>query len=235
MPASTAKVRYLVREVRRRWRRRALLQGFSVTLLTAAFLCSLLLLLYTRLGLAPQTIGVSLTLAALATLAVLFRYVVLPLRRKLDDRQIALYIEEQVPDLEDRLNSAIEVAGGAESGLSEQLIADTSRQIRALPAANVVPWKRVRMLAFTAAGALGLFTLFTFISAEQWRAAFDNARLTSVALADQPYMTVHPGDVEVEQGGSQEEGGKQFHGCTRKKVKAEAGVRCRVRMPSIGF
>src|SRR5262245_59355015 len=106
-------IRELIDRVRTRWRTRRVLHALvRACLAVAAALISWFV--------AAQVVGAS-QLAALAaiTLAVLALVAVgagvvwamLPLRRVPSDRQLARYIEERSPSLEDRLVTAVDVIG----------------------------------------------------------------------------------------------------------------------------
>ncbi|GIV60565.1 MAG: hypothetical protein KatS3mg043_1654 [Rhodothermaceae bacterium] len=207
-PSSTYRIQTLVDDVRRRWRRRALLQGGAVAVLVLLFFATALLLLHTRLGAPPGVLAVVALLGLVALVAVVVRLVVRPGLQRLSDRQIALFIEEKMPDLQDRLNSAIEVnADGTlrrtHPALLDRLVDDAAQQVRAIAPATLIDRQRARLLAFAAAGAATLFLLLGYTALDDLRLAFLGAG-RSVFAADVPFMTVSPGNAEVEQGGTQE-------------------------------
>ena len=207
MPVSSHRVKGLVNQVRQRWRRRALTQGTAITLLTLLFFAALLMMLYLQTSISVQALTIGGILGLLVTAYIAVRFVGMPLFRKLEDQQIALYIEERIPGLEDRLNSAIEV--GAEQRttqdtLIDKLIDDATKQVRAIPVTTVVDRKRERILSYVAAGALLLFMVFGYNSSDEILSAFSGAQLTFAATPEEPYMRIEPGDVEIEKGESQE-------------------------------
>ncbi len=106
---SSYRVRVLIREIRARWRRRAVLQGAALAAgVMAVWGASLLLLL--RFGAVPPIVlVVGAVMGLIVVLGFVVQVVLRPALRKISDRQIALYVEERIPDLEDRLNSAVEV------------------------------------------------------------------------------------------------------------------------------
>lgn len=207
MQASTIKVKALVRDIRSRWRRRALMQGAALSLLTFLFFSTLLLLLYTTVAVSPLYFIIGMSVAALIVLGVIVQYVIRPGFLKISDQQIALYVEEKIPDLEDRLNSAVEVDDAsvqAEHGaLIDKLIDDAASRARGIPITTVVDRKRERFLSFSAAAFLLVFLLFGYNSLDDIRLA-GGLNLASMAAPAQPFMTVSPGNVEIEKGESQE-------------------------------
>ena len=206
MPASTHRVKSLVNQVRRRWRRRALLQGVSLTLLTLVFFTALFLLLYMQTNIAMQTLTIGLIVGGLVVLYVAAKYLAAPLLKKLDDRQIAMYVEERIPGLEDRLNSAVEVGSTREfSGdLIDRLIDDASRQVNAIPVTTVVDQKKQKFLSIATAGGVLLFLIFGYNASDEIISAFSGAKVSMAATPEIPYMSVAPGNVEIEKGESQE-------------------------------
>lgn len=98
----------MIRSVRRRWRLRVVLRGTAI--LVGA---SLLVLLISAYGMDRLHFDLGAVLAfrifAYATLlALVVRYLVVPLSRRVSDERIALYLEEHEPSLEARLLSALE-------------------------------------------------------------------------------------------------------------------------------
>lgn len=206
MPVSTYQVRALVENVRKRWRNRALFQGLSLALLTALFFTALLLLIYFQTEVNVTYLYAGLGVAILAVVYVAVRFAVIPYFKKLDDQQIALYIEERIPGLQDRLNSAVEVGSTRqlEESILGKLIDDASRQIKTIPLTTVVDQKRQRILSYIAAGCLTLFAVFAYNKADDIVAVFSGARVSMAAAPEKPYMAVAPGSVEIEKGESQE-------------------------------
>ena len=207
MPVSSHRVKGLVDQVRARWRRRAFMQGLAVTLLVLVFFAALLILLYLQTSL---SIGVLLIIGALGVLGTGYaavKYLVLPITRKLEDQKIALYIEERIPGLQDRLNSAVELGQKKETtegGLLEKLLEDATKQVRAIPVTTVVDRSKERLLTIGAAGVVLLFLVFGYSASDEILSAFSGAQLTLAATPEEPYMTIEPGNVEIERGESQD-------------------------------
>src|SRR5688572_9450316 len=94
--------------VRRRWRAKIILRGTLITGVAA-----LILLILTGYGLRDATIGydavVAVRVAALlVVIGLAVRYLVLPLRRQVRDEQVALYLEEHEPSLQNVLITALD-------------------------------------------------------------------------------------------------------------------------------
>ncbi|MDX1547754.1 MAG: DUF4175 family protein [Rhodothermales bacterium] len=205
---STTRVHDLVAAIRRRWRRRALVQGGALALLVLLAGATLWLLFFTLVPAAPGVrLAVALATAA-AVLGVVAWYVVRPFFQKISDAQIALYVEERLPELEDRLNSAVEVEESEvlrreHGAVLDRLVDDAARRARGIAPATVVDRKRERVLAYAAGTFLLLFLVFGFSVRDRLVVEGDGPGLAVLAAA-RPLLTVQPGDAEVERGASQE-------------------------------
>ncbi len=206
--ASNQRVLSLVRLVRQRLRRRALVQGVALTLLTLLFFVVLYLVVYLNTEIELTYLLAGAALAGVAVLYVAVRYLVQPLLLKMDDRQVALFIEEKIPGLEDRLNSAVEVnskMADAETGsLLDRLVDDAVQQVRSIPITTVVDRKKERIMAVAAGAGALLFLVYGYYASDAILSAFSGVKYTLAAVEDQPPMTVAPGNVEIERGATQE-------------------------------
>src|SRR5512139_3417638 len=112
------KLRARIRFVRRGWRFRSLAKGMAIfSALTAG-----LLILGVRgadiFGFMPAAIWIARLATGCAILYAALRFVYFPLRRRISDVQVAQFIEERFPQLEDRLITAVEYGESApRSGL----------------------------------------------------------------------------------------------------------------------
>ena len=208
MPVLSHRVKELVDQVRTRWRRRAFMQGAAVTLLTLLFFAALFLILYVQTQLPLRALLIGLGVGVLITGYVGIQYLVRPLLRRLEDQQIALYIEEKIPGLQDRLNSAIEIGKTRDKNqggvLLDKLLEDATKEVRAIPVTTVVDQRRQRLLSYGAGGLLVLFLVFSYNASDQIINAFSGAQVSLAATPEEPYMRIEPGTVEIEKGESQE-------------------------------
>ena len=207
MPVLSHRVKELVDQVRTRWRRRAVMQGAAVTLLTLLFFAALFLLLYIQTQVSLQVLLIGLGIGILGTIYIGVQYLLRPLMRRLDDQQIALYIEEKIPGLQDRLNSAVEIGNSQrseDSALLDKLLQDATTQVRAIPVTTIVDRRKERLLSYGAGGLLLLFLVFSYNASDQIINAFTGAQVSLAATPEEPYMSIQPGTVEIEKGESQE-------------------------------
>src|SRR5215831_11302333 len=118
-------IRDLLDRVRRRWRTLRALEALLRAALIGSLVVGVVLIL------ARWTAGAPVALAAIGLVA-LFSVIagalwsLLPLREVPDDRQVARFIEEREPSLDDRLVSAVDVATEPtrSAGLAEPMLAD---------------------------------------------------------------------------------------------------------------
>lgn len=207
MNAADNRIPALVRDIRLRWRRRALWQGAALSLLTLAFFGSALLLLYTAFAVPLPYLTAGAGVGALVLLGVVAWYVVRPGLRRISDRQIALFVEEKIPELEDRLNSAVEIGDvdrvrEAHGAIVDRLLDDAAFRARAIPIATIVDRKKERILTYASAAFALLFAVFAYTTVDDLRLAVSQADLGG--LLPRPLLTVRPGDAEIEKGASQE-------------------------------
>ena len=109
----------VIREVRSRWRTKMLLRG-GVAIVAGALLALVLASygLQTLRFSAPAITWFRIaTLSAFAVLVLL--WFVRPLRRRVSDMQVALYVEEYDPSLQAAILSAVEIGGGGPPGAQE--------------------------------------------------------------------------------------------------------------------
>ena len=143
--------------VRRRWTTargtRAVARVFAVGALL------LLVVLGADRFLAPADLAMAaLALIAFATAAVFAGWTLWPLRRRPSDRQIARYIEERCPELEDRLASAAAIAQtDRPSAFHELMLGDAAARARAVDLDRVVATRDVRRAVLRGVAATAVF------------------------------------------------------------------------------
>ena len=188
-------LRALLAQVRRRWlTRRALQAATRVALATLGLLA--VVLAADRLLRLPDGPLAGLFAAALAVAAALAGRAAWRLRRAPDDRQMARYVEERCPALDDRLASAADAARRARpSVFRDLLMADAVRAARAAGLQRVVPRQAVRRSAAGGAAAVAALLLalgfgsdpLGRIARTTWLYAFPYGAL----------LEVEPGDARV--------------------------------------
>src|SRR5204862_6955228 len=113
---------------------------------------------------APAALVVLAADALLAMLGVI-GWAAAPLRRAPGDAQVARFIEERSPALDDRLVTAVDVAGGRSAtppALAGPLVADAATRARRVDPDAIRPGDRLRRPAFQAAAAGVVFASIAF-------------------------------------------------------------------------
>ena len=200
-------LRNAVATIRRKWRRRRILEGAPA--LVAAAIVALLagLALRSALG-SPTAIIVATRSVGYVLLALVGVWcVVLPAVRRADDEQIALYVEEQAPELRQLFLSAVHelhepASAGASPALRERLIQRALDEFERLEHGAAIERPRARR-ALVRLGALALAG--ALLVALGPAAVRDIARILFVpwsraAAATLPALSVSPGNVSVPRG-----------------------------------
>src|SRR5579872_2298547 len=199
----------VIREVRRRYRRRLAARGALIVLGG-----TLLALLISASGLetlrfsAPAIIAFRLLVFAVFAVLGLYAFV-RPLRREVNDGQVALYLEETNPSLEAAILSAVEASAVAHEAHSQQLVEklveqaiDQSRQIDHTQSDDHKAFQRH---VLTVAGIVAAVALIIALGPSYLRSGLSALLLVQrSAEASTPYkIIVTPGDAKVPRGGDQ--------------------------------
>ena len=108
--ASNNELVRVIRSVRRRWRLRIAMRGIAIVLGAGLVVFLVSAFGMDRLRFTPQAVLAFRIFAYSGLLALVIRFLVWPLSRRVSDERIALYLEEHEPSLEARLLSAFEFA-----------------------------------------------------------------------------------------------------------------------------
>ena len=216
---------FLIR-VRRRWAMAALLwagaraAGGGACIVLAAVILD-------RLWLPADLVLIALALTAgVTTLGYTF-WVFWPLRKAPSDRQVARFVEEHVPELEDRLTSAADLSESAVgSGIHSLIVADAASQVRTIRLDRVVASAQIRhATALSAACGIALAVVLGLASESVGRAvavarlyAFPNTIRIDVSPGDARLMVGQPLHVRAEISGLVDASGR-----TRALLQGESG------------
>ncbi|MED5376805.1 MAG: hypothetical protein VYC24_01860, partial [Acidobacteriota bacterium] len=146
-------------KVRRRWVTLAVLRG-SARVFGSVGVIVLVAVMVDTFWLPT---GLSLIALALTAAVVAIGQALLiwwPLRKTPSPRQVARFIEEQVPEFEDRLASAVELGSRAErSAVQSMVITDASNQVQTVQLDRVVSSTQIRRaIGLSVAGGIVLVT-----------------------------------------------------------------------------
>ena len=209
MRTSPKKIDQLIKEIKKRLKLRTLQHGISITLLTfVGFAC------FYFIGLASFEISsliqtLIITIFVVALVIEIGWYIIRPAFSTIEDHKIALFIEERFPDMEDRINSAVElkghpVEGKEESLIIDRLIDDATLKIKEIRFTTIIDRKKERKLAYVAYGLFFLFLLTTFSYMEDIRRISSNVEfsLNPKTHFGQEIINITPGNIQIEKGES---------------------------------
>ncbi|HVL66010.1 MAG TPA: DUF4175 family protein, partial [Vicinamibacterales bacterium] len=199
----------IIRQVRRRWRAKLALRGTLIVagvggLVFVASATALEAARFTPGAILTARIGLALALAALA--AVFF---VRPLLRRVTDEQVALYLEEHEPSLEESIVSAVEaakqgtLAGSSPSrALVERVVEHAVRRSQAIEYGRRVERRPLRSYSGLLAGvAAAVLALFAFGPTYLRHAASALLTFSRDVEAAVPYrIDVSPGHTTISRG-----------------------------------
>jgi hypothetical protein len=153
-----------VRQVRRRWRSQVLVKGVSLFLVSAIALLILGVWGADLFGFKPAAVWVMRFLTGGMVLFVAWYFLYIPLRPRVSDVQVAQFIEERYPQLEDRLVTAIEHGSqqAAPSGMIDLLIRDALDKTRRVDFSIFL--NRKRLAFFGMAGIAAFLVLFALLT-----------------------------------------------------------------------
>jgi uncharacterized membrane protein len=196
----------LLARVRSRWRRLEGLRALVRAALAAAAVLAVSLLFGRAIDRAPIALAIVGSVGLLALIAVGV-WVLRPLRHVPSDRRVARFIEERLPELDERLVSAVGATESrdtaafqhaAASSLLASMMADASRAAAAIDPPLIVTTDSIRKAAIQAGAALALCAGIAFWGRHTVRQAAD-----AVSLALFPsrlILEVTPGDARVQAG-----------------------------------
>jgi len=197
-----------IRSVRRKWRLQALVKGVSLFLISSIALLILGIWGADLFGFKPAAVWTMRALTGACVVYVALRFLYAPLRRRISDVQVAQYVEERYPQLQDRLVTAVECgrSRAVSRGILDLLTRDTVQKIRLLDFSVFLDHRRLALFGILGAGAfLGLLALLTWGPSfipygfdrlyVQWARASEGIPLM---------IEVGPGDVELTEGSDQE-------------------------------
>jgi Domain of unknown function (DUF4175) len=207
--AGDPELRRAVAAIARHWRRRRIVEGAPAIVAAAIVAVLAGVALRSTLG-APGIVVVTIRVVGYILLAIAaVWFVLLPALRRVSDEQVALYIEEQAPDLRQLFLSAVQQLHdpdpvGASPALRHRVVQRALVEIQRLEDGAVIERPRVlrataRLGALALAGVL-LVALGPSRVREVTRVLF--VPWSRAAAATVPALSVAPGDVSVPRGGA---------------------------------
>ena len=211
-PASPAQQNWdlerIIHFIRNRWRLRVALRGFAVALglgflvvLAAAYAMD-----YFRF--APTAV-LALKLTAYLTIAAfLVVFLIIPLRRRVSDQRVALYLEEHEPSLQAAVVSAVEASRESPNAVSpaliRRLVEQAAEVCRTIDYGRRIEHDRLRRVGGWLALVIGFCALVLWLNPAFLRFGAPFLFSWDSAAASVPYeLNVSPGDTRIPLGDDQ--------------------------------
>jgi hypothetical protein len=197
-----------IRMVRARRRAQVLAKGISLFLASAIALLVLGVWSADLVGFKPAAVWSVRILAGGAVLFVAWYFLYLPLRARVTDIQIAQFVEERYPQLEDRLVTAVEFGGRKTESASmiDLLIRDALDKSGRLDFSIFL--NRRRLASYAALGVAACLALLALLNwgPSYFPYGFSHLYIpwTEASLGSSMMIKVTPGDIEIAKGADQE-------------------------------
>jgi hypothetical protein len=197
MTTHEAQIREIVGLARARWRRERVAHAVIRASLAGAGVLGAALVAVRLFGQAPLSlllVGAATVIGGVAAAV----WGLAPLRHIPSDAQVARFVEEHVPELDDRLVSAVDALLArrtAPPALAAAMMADAAARASRIDLDRVVPADALRRIGIQASAALALLVAMLVVSLGPARSAWDAAALTF--FPSQVNLQVSPGDARV--------------------------------------
>ncbi len=197
-----------VRLVRRRWRLQKLARGAALFLASSAAMLVLGVWGADLFGFSRTAIWTARVLAAGSMLFAAVRFIYFPLRRRISDTEIAQFVEERFPELQDRLVSAVEfgvpLSGG--SGLIDLLIRDALEKSSQIDFSVFTDPRKIA--AYGVIAATSVLILVGLLTWGPYFFPYGFERLyvpwAQASSPERMAIQVNPGDLEIARGSDQQ-------------------------------
>ncbi len=199
-----------IRLVRRRWRTQILVRGTALFLASAVALLILGVWGADLFGFKPAAVWILRVITGGTVFFVGWYFLYVPLRVRISDVRIAQFVEENYPQLEDRLVAAIEYGRpeAASNGMIDLLIRDALDKIRHVDFSVFLD--RRRLAGFGLLGVAACLVLFALLT---WGPSFFPYGFshlyypwTEASLGSPMMIHIVPGDIEIAKGSDQQIG-----------------------------
>jgi hypothetical protein len=188
----------LIERVRRRWRAARLFEAVVRTALSVTLIIGIVAIA------SRWTSGSPVALAAAGVAALLLIgagaiWAALPLRARPTDRQVARFIEEREPSLDDRLVSAVDLTDhAAPAGLAQAMLADAARRVSDVSVERILSSEALRRAGFRATAAALVLLAAAFSARHVARQTADAVALT--LFPARVALEVTPGNARIKAG-----------------------------------
>jgi hypothetical protein len=191
-------IRRLIDRVRARWRALCAFHAIGRGALSLVVALGLALVSARGITASPVLLAIITAVASIGALVALV-WACLPLRRRPTDAQIARFIEERAPDLDDRLVSAVDRSGRSDARpFDALLIADAARRANEVDPDQIVAADSLRRAGFQAAAAALALLALLILGRDPLRESVDAMSLT--LFPARMTLDVAPGNARIKAG-----------------------------------
>src|SRR5579864_8649301 len=187
----------LIHLVRGRWRALRALHAVIRAALGLAALLGVAFVAARGITASPAVLA-SIGVVLLAAAAAVLVWAGMPLWRRPTDAQIARFIEERIPDLDDRLVTAVDLASTPATGFDGLVKADAARRSREVDTDRIIEPASLRRVGFQAVAAAAVLAVLVVIGRNPVRESVDAMALT--LFPARVALEVVPGNVRVRAG-----------------------------------
>ena len=185
-----------------------LFKGAALTIATAAALLLAISYVAYKYRYSAGTL-ISLRVVALLGLgAAAYFFLIRPLRKSVNDAQVAHLIQEKHAGLEDRLTTAVEFENQKDKPVIARLLADANQKAREIAAHEVVPRKRLFGYGGIVAATVALFVGTLMFGPKELTSGIKNlivpASAADLLSPNAMRITVKPGTARVPKGSDQQ-------------------------------
>ena len=202
-------LRQHLKKVLRQWSSTIILQGLAIIASTGVVLIGISMLLDSYIGLDMLARSGLLVLCLVGVFIAVIQSLIRPLRQVPTDMQVARYIEEQHPELNDGFVSAVEFEGQKMDGEAKVFLDRLMSQIQAQSSeinfSKVIQRRRLYQAEGMAFVAIVLLALFAVQDVELFLRSTTRiaAPWTRPGTLLSTELEVNPGDVRIPRGGNQ--------------------------------
>jgi len=205
-----AQINQTIKNVYRQWQRVILIRGCAQIIAAGGLLIGAAFVLDAVTSLSVAARATLLGATVLVGVVLVVTRIIRPLLSAPSQGQIARYLEEKHPHLEDRLVTAVEIGEGkgleASAVMLEKLMEDARFHVENINVSHAIKSKAASLWTYTALAMLAIFVALTLSDLEMVK--MQSARLATPwrfpIVKPTPLLLVKPGNLRIARGAAQQ-------------------------------